>query len=167
MVEEDLQMCLEIIHIKSVYSTFKKGLEHCWPKTPKARQERTYILINKTFIKDKLTKQEYLEKIKNHLETHQDYINEMSEIHSANPITTRAKYKHERQRKALRKIQSNLKYMFVFQNYPQLKIPKTTNHIDGGLFSPLKRLLKNHNGLSKEHRKTLITQFCNSRGKKV
>ena len=134
----------------------------------KSEAGKNLYLINKTFIKDKLTKQEYLEKIKNHLETHQDYINEMSEIHSANPMTTRTKYKHERHRKALRKIQSNLKYMFVFQDYySQLKIPKTTNHIDGGLFSPMKKLLKNHNGLSKEHRKTLIIQFCNSRAKRV
>ena len=79
------------------------------------------------------------------------------------------RYKHERHRKALRKIKSNLKYMFTFQepleDYPTLNIPNTTNHIDGGLFSPLKKLLKNHNGLSKQHRKTLIIQFCNSREK--
>ena len=124
-----------------------------------------FYLINKTFIKDKLTKQEYLKKIEDHLKTHQDYINELSDIDRDNLKISRIKYKHERHRKALRKIQTNLKYMFILQDHPQLNIPKTTNHIDGGLFSPMKNLLKNHNDLPKEHRKTLITQFCNSRKK--
>ena len=150
------QICL--FHIQ-------KGIITLITKNPKSEAGKSLYQINKTFIKDKLSKQEYLQKIEDHLKTHQNYINEMSDIDRANPINTRTKYKHERHRKALRKIQTNLKYMFTFQDYPQLNIPKTTNHIDGGLFSPMKKLLKNHNGLSKEHRKTLIIQFCNSRGK--
>ena len=150
------QICL--FHIQ-------KGIRILLTCNPKSEAGKSLYQINKTFIKDKLTKQEYLDKIENHLKTHQDYINELSDIDRANPINTRIKYKHERHRKALKKIKTNLKNMFTFQDYPQLNIPKTTNHIDGGLFSPLKNLLKNHNGLSKEHRKVLITQFCNSRGK--
>ena len=144
----------------------QKGIRTLLTKNPKSEAGKNLYLINKTFIKDKLTKEIYIEKIKNHLETYQEYINEMSDKDPSEP-TNLAKYKHERHRKALRKIQTNLKYMFTFQTNPSLKIPNTTNHIDGGLFSPLKKLLKNHNGLSKEHRKTLIIQFCNSRGKKI
>ena len=149
------QICL--FHIQ-------KGVRTLLTKNPKSEAGKSLYLINKTFIKDKLTEEDYLEKIKNHLETHQDYINEMSDIDPTNS-SNQTKYKHIRHRKALRKIQTNLKYMFTFQDYPQLNVPKTTNHIDGGLFSPLKKLLNNHNGLSKEHRKILIIQFCNSRGK--
>ena len=136
----------------------QKGIRTLLTKNPKSDAGKSLYLINKTFIKDKLSKKDYLEKIEIHLKTHQDYINEMSDIDPT-------KYKHERHRKALRKIKSNLKHIFTFQDNSALNIPNTTNHIDGGLFSPLKRLLKNHNGLSKEHRKTLIIQFCNSRGK--
>ena len=136
----------------------QKSIRTLLTKNPKSEAGKNLYSINKTFIRDKLTKQEYLQKIEVHLKTNQDYINEMSD-------TDPTKYKHERHRKALRKIQNNLKFMFTFQDNPALNIPNTTNHIDGGLFSPMKKLLGNHNGLSKEHRKTLIVQFCNSRGK--
>ena len=144
----------------------QKGIRTLLTKNPKSEAGKNLYLINKTFIKDKLTRQEYLDKLKNHLETHKEYINELSD-RDPSESTNLIKYKHERHRKALRKIQTNLKYMFTFQDNPTLSIPNTTNHIDGGLFSPFKKLLKNHNGLSKEHRKTLIIQFCNSRGKKI
>ena len=85
------QICL--FHIQ-------KGIRTLLTKNPKSEAGKSLYLINKTFIKDKLTKQEYLEKIKNHLETHQDYINEMSDIDPT-------KYKHEKHRKALRKIKNN------------------------------------------------------------
>ena len=140
----------------------QKGIRTLLTKNPKSDAGKSLYLINKTFIKDKLTKYEYLKKIEHHLKTHQDYINEISD-------TDLTKYKHEQHRKALRKIKNNLKDIFTFQksikDNPNIIIPNTTNHIDGGLFSPLKNLLKNHNGLSKDHRKTLIIQFCNSRKK--
>ena len=148
----------------------QKGIRTLLTKNPKSEAGKNLSIINKTFIKDKLTKEDYLEKIKDHLKTHQEYINETTDLEPTNSSNP-AKYKHIRHRKALRKIQTNLKYMFTFQNYTEIIIPNTTNHIDGGLFSPLKKLLKkllkNHNGLSKEHRKTLIIQLCNSTGKKV
>ena len=140
----------------------QKGIRTLLTKNPRSDAGKSLYAINKSFIKDKLIRQEYLDKIEEHLQIHQDYINEISDIDPT-------RYKHERHRKALRKIKTNLKYMFTFQETIEdnsaLNIPNTTNHIDGGLFSPLKKLLKNHNGLSKEHRKTLIIQFCNSRGK--
>ena len=145
------QICL--FHIQ-------KGIRTQLTKNPKCEAGKSLYHINKSFIKDKLARQEYLNKIESHIKTHQDYINKMSDLDPT-------KYKHERHRKALRKIQNNLKYMFTFQDQPDsvFIIPNTTNHIDGGLFSPLKKLLGNHNGLSKDHRKTLIIQFCNSRRK--
>jgi hypothetical protein len=90
-------------------------------------------------------------------------------------------YKHQRLRKALNKYKNNLKYMFTYQiglklepnqeqnkePDPKLQISNTTNKIDGGVFSPLKKLLNNHNGLSKDHRKNYIIEFLNSKGKKL
>ena len=143
----------------------QKGISTLLTKNPKSQAGKDLNTINKTFIKDKLTSQEYIQKIQNHLKNYQEYINEMSDVDPT-------KYKHQRHRKALNKLKNNLKHMFTHQqpiidnpNTTNMKIPNTTNHIDGGLFSPMKNLLKNHNGLSKEHRKTLIIQFCNSRGK--
>jgi hypothetical protein len=49
--------------------------------------------------------------------------------------------------------------LFTYQDYPELNIPNTTNLLDGGVFSFLKRLLKNHNGLSRNFKKKLIDEI--------
>ena len=36
--------------------------------------------------------------------------------------------------------------LFTFQQYPRLNIPKTTNHIDGGINTKLKDLNRRHSG---------------------
>jgi hypothetical protein len=153
----------------------QKGVSTLLTRNPKSIAGKDLKQLNDTFIKNKLTKAQFLERIENYLKTHQEYLNEMSETDPIKPtdsITSRT-YKHQRLRKAINKYKNNLKYMFTFQDElkelkdePQLQIPNTTNHIDGGVFSHMKRLLKNHNGLTKERRKKLIIHFLNSRGYK-
>ncbi|WP_457605482.1 IS256 family transposase, variant Zn-binding type, partial [Nitratifractor sp.] len=53
-------------------------------------------------------------------------------------------YKHKRLRSAYRSLRNNFPYLFTYRSYPELKIHHTTNALDGGLFSPLKALLKIH-----------------------
>lgn len=50
-------------------------------------------------------------------------------------------------------------YIFTYQKQLQMKIPTTTNGLDGGVFSPLKNLLSTHNGMNFELRKKLIEDF--------
>jgi hypothetical protein len=73
--------------------------------------------------------------------------------------TKRWFYTHKRLRSAVRSIKTNLPYLFTYQDYPNLNIPNTTNLLDGGVFSFLKRLLKNHNGITKEFKKKLIDEI--------
>jgi hypothetical protein len=138
----------------------QKGVSVLLTRNPKSQAGKELKIINDTFIKLKLTKLQFLEQIQTYLKTHQDYLNEMSE-------TDPKQYKHQRLRKALNKYKNNLKFMFTCQIQTQQVIPNTTNHIDGGVFSPLKKLLNNHSGISKEFRKLLITEFLNSRGSKL
>ena len=138
----------------------QKGVSILLTRNPKSQAGKDLKQFNDTFIKLKLTKTQFLEQTEIYLKTHQDYLNEMSEIDPK-------QYKHQRLRKALNKYKNNLKYMFTCQTNPELKIPNTTNKIDGGIFSPLKKLLNNHNGLSKDHRKNYIIEFLNSRGQKL
>jgi hypothetical protein len=138
----------------------QKGVRTLLTKNPKSEAGKDLYKLNKTFIQDKLTQQQFLHEIEAYLQKHQLYLNEKSE-------TNPKQYKHQRLRKALNKYKNNLKYMFTYQSNPQLQIPNTTNHIDGGLFSPMKKLLNNHNGLSKLHRKSWIILFLNSRGKSI
>lgn len=138
----------------------QKGVSTLLTRNPKSIAGNDLKRFNDTFIKQKLTKSQFLEHIEAYLKTNKDYLNEMSE-------TDPTKYKHQRLRKALNKYKNNLKYLFVFQTNPELEIPNTTNKIDGGLFSPMKNLLRNHNGMSKVHRKNWMIRFLNSRGKSI
>jgi hypothetical protein len=136
----------------------QKGVSTLLTRNPKSTAGKELKQFNDTFIKLRLSKAQFLEQMEIYLKNHQDYLNEMSETDSKQP-------KHKRLRKAINKYKNNLKYMFTFQNSPEFGIPNTTNKIDGGVFSPLKRLLNNHNGLSKIHRKMWIILFLNSNGK--
>jgi hypothetical protein len=149
----------------------QKGISVLLTRNPKSQAGKELKLLNDTFIKLRLTKEQFTDQIEIYLKTHQDYLCEMSE-------TEPTRYKHEKLRKALNKHRNNLKYMFTYQTTteadPQLQsqqqplpqIPNTTNHIDGGVFSPLKKLLNNHPGTTKQRRKNLIIEILNSRGSK-
>ncbi len=67
-------------------------------------------------------------------------------------------YTHRRIRSAYRSLITNLPNLFTYQKYPELKIPNTTNSIDG-YFSRLKSLLSVHRGLTKQRRYKLIQEI--------
>ena len=78
------------------------------------------------------------------------YLNERSE----SAVTG----KHKKLRSAYLSLKRNVPYLFVFEEYPQLRIPNTTNALDGS-FSNLKNKLRNHNGLSLSRKKKFIDGF--------
>lgn len=67
-------------------------------------------------------------------------------------------YTHRRLRSAYRSIHTNLPYLFTYQRYPLLKIPNTTNSLDG-YFGKLKQLLNTHRGLTVERRYRMIQEI--------
>lgn len=77
---------------------------------------------------------------------------------TTNPETGRWFYTHKRIRSAYRSLKNNLPYLFTYQKYPELKIPNTTNSLDG-YFSRLKGLLNVHHGLNFERKKRLIIEI--------
>lgn len=68
------------------------------------------------------------------------------------------RYVHKKLRSAYRSLKTNLPWLFTWYNHMELKIPNTTNAIDG-YFSDLKNKLRNHNGLSIERKKKFIDEF--------
>ena len=75
-----------------------------------------------------------------------------------NPVTNKSFYTHKRLRSAYRSLKNNLPWLFTrYDNY-ELKIPNTTNAIDGH-FADLKNKLRNHNGLSLKRKKKFIVEF--------
>ncbi len=72
--------------------------------------------------------------------------------------TGKSSYTHKRIRSAYRSIISNLPYLFVWYDNFELKIPNTTNAIDGQ-FADLKNKLRNHNGMALDRKKKFIIDF--------
>ena len=64
-------------------------------------------------------------------------------------------YTHRRIRSAYRSLNTSLPYLFTYQKHPRLKIPNTTNSLDG-FFIKLKSLVNIHKGLSPKRRLKLI-----------
>jgi len=70
-------------------------------------------------------------------------------------------YTHRRIRSAYRSLKNNLPYLFTYQKYPELKIPNTTNSLDG-YFSHLKDRLQVHRGLKPQRRWRMIQEILGS-----
>ncbi|MBX9784700.1 MAG: hypothetical protein K2X48_15535 [Chitinophagaceae bacterium] len=68
------------------------------------------------------------------------------------------RYVHKKLRSAYRSLKTNLPYLFTWYDNMELKIPNTTNAIDGH-FADLKNKLRNHNGLSIARKKKFIDEF--------
>jgi hypothetical protein len=75
-----------------------------------------------------------------------------------NHETGKSFYTHKRLRSAYRSLKNNLQWLFTWYDYFELKIPNTTNAIDGH-FADLKNKLRNHNGLSLNRKIKFIDGF--------
>jgi len=67
-------------------------------------------------------------------------------------------FTHRKLRAAYRSLTTNLPYLFTYQKYPLLKLPNTTNTLDG-MFSQIKNRLAVHRGAKKEFRYKLIGEI--------
>ena len=77
---------------------------------------------------------------------------------TVNSLTNKSFYTHKRLRSAYRSLKNNLPWLFTWYDYYELKIPNTTNAIDGH-FADLKNKLRNHNGLSLKRKMKFIDGF--------
>lgn len=82
------------------------------------------------------------------------YLNERT----VDPETNKSHYTHKRLRSAYLSVKRNIPILFTWYENIGMGIPNTTNLIDGH-FSQLKRMLRSHNGMSKEHRNKLVVGF--------
>jgi hypothetical protein len=79
-------------------------------------------------------------------------------------ISGKTTYTHRRLRAARRSIVEHLPWLFTYEVYPELGIPNTTNMLEG-TNSEMKRCLRNHNGLTKQHRNKFIDGFLETWGR--
>ena len=88
-------------------------------------------------------------------EIHKDFLNEKT----LNESTGKAYYTHAKLVSAYKSLRTNLPYLFTHKKYKYLHIQNTTNGLDGGVFSPMKKLLKIHNGFTKSLKLKMVDDY--------
>jgi hypothetical protein len=71
----------------------------------------------------------------------------------------KSSYTHKKLVTAYKSIRRNLKYLFTYKKHKNLSLSNTTNLIEGGVFSPLKILIKIHRGLSKSLKLKIVDDY--------
>lgn len=93
----------------------------------------------------KATETRFKNKLLDWYRKYKGFLDEMTVNYETGEIT----YTHYKLRAAYISLCSNLDHLFTYKNLPDLYIPNTTNHPDGGKFSDLKNRIRVHRGLSK------------------
>lgn len=75
------------------------------------------------------------------------------------PESNKSSYTHKKLVAAYKSIRRNLPHLFTYKNHKKLSLPNTTNLIEGGVFSPLKILIKIHRGLSKSLKLKIVDNY--------
>ena len=76
-----------------------------------------------------------------------------------NEVTGKESFTHAKLVSAYRSLRTNLPYLFIYKKHKQLGIHNTTNSLDGGVFSPMKMLIKIHRGLSKSLKIKMVDDY--------
>jgi len=95
--------------------------------------------------------------------SHKDFLGEKSLNIKSGKLTPT----HTKLLSAYKSLTTNLPYLFTYKNYKELKIPNTTNSLDGGVFSHLKKLVKLHQGLAMKRKVKLIDEFLSRYNEKI
>lgn len=138
-----VQMCqFHQVSIITRYLTKKPKLE-----ASKELKELTQILV-------KTDKESFTGGLQSWFEKWQKFLDERS----IDSKTKKSYYTHKKLRSAYRSLKNNMPYLFTWYDNLELRIPNTTNAIDGH-FAALKNKLRNHNGLSITRKKKFINEF--------
>ncbi len=101
------------------------------------------------------TQEKFTEKLDDWYEKYKDILLEKS----INQTTKKASYTHPKIVSAYRSLRRNIPYLFTYKKYPDFNIHNTTNAIDGGVFSPMKKLIHVHAGLSKSLKLKIVDYY--------
>lgn len=160
------------IEIQSIICDGRKGIPQTFPDIPvqlchfhQVQTVRRYLTRNpKTEAGKELwqlalilkisSRANFESNLKAWFERHQDFFNERTK----NLETGKSHYTHPRLRSAYFSLKRNLESLFVFEKYPELTIPNTTNLLDG-TFSDVKRLLACHHGMSKSNKVQFVQDY--------
>lgn len=121
--------------------------------TKKPRMQASKELWEHTLLLAHTDKESFEGGLKAWYEQWKDFLNERTIDEKGSK-----RYIHKKLRSAYRSLNTNLPWLFTWYDNMSLKIPNTTNAIDGH-FADLKNKLRNHNGLSITRKKKFIDEF--------
>jgi hypothetical protein len=78
---------------------------------------------------------------------------------TTNSETGKSFYTHYKVRSAYRSLRANLPYLFTYKKQKQLSIPRTTNPLEAEVFSPMKKLINVHTGMSKSLKLKMVDEY--------
>lgn len=94
-----------------------------------------------------------------------DFANERTYHTDPSPGTRKWWYTHGRLRSVYRQLAhlTDTGQLFAYVRYAHVELPRTTNHIEGGINSQIRTLLKQHRGLTQSHQQRLVDWYLYSR----
>jgi len=119
------------------------------PKTQAAKELRNIVLLL-----SRTDKESFTGMLRDWSENWRGFLDERAK----DPESGKTRFVHRRLRSAYRSLSSNLPWLFTWYDLMELRIPNTTNAIDGE-FAHLKNKLRNHNGLSTKMKIKFIDEF--------
>ena len=131
----------------------KKTIQRYLTQNPRLEAGKDLKKIMK--ILTKTTESKFIQKLDKWYDKYQDFLAEKT----INSETLKESYKHKRLRSAYRSLITNIPYLFTYQKHTDFTINNTTNAIDGGVFSPMKKLLKIHNGFTKSLKLKMVDDY--------
>ncbi len=167
-----LQLQKEGFCIKAIVCDGRKGLLHLFPGIPiqmcqfhqlaiitryltrKPKLQAAKELRELALMLTKTDKESFEGSLNDWHRKWETFLNERTK----DPLTGKSRYTHRRLRSAYRSLKTNLPWLFTWYDNIELKIPNTTNAIDGH-FADLKNKLRNHNGLSLQRKQKFIDEF--------
>lgn len=127
------------------------------PKTD-AGQALLHLVRQLTAIRTRRQRRRWLRAYRHWLRRHETFLKQRT----LNPTGLRRWWYTHRKLRAVRSLLNNsLPDLFHYIRYPE--IPRTTNHVEGGINSRLKDLFRRHRGLSLDRKTTLTAWYLSSR----
>jgi hypothetical protein len=155
--EAKIQRCL--VHIERLVRI--KLTRH--PKTVAGRE--LLILVQGLFtVRTRRQRRRWLRAYRRWERRHATFLKERSYGEPKAGKKRRWWYTHRNIRAARSLIRNALPHLFTFVRYPQ--VPRTTNHVEGGVNSRLKELVLRHRGLSPNQKQALVAAYLTQRNLK-
>lgn len=124
----------------------------------RAGQELLALVKELLHIRTRRQRRHWLRRYRRWLTKYDCFLKERTD----NPWSKRHWWYTHRKLRAVRSLITHcLPYIFTFVRYPE--IPRTSNHVEGGINSRVKDLLKIHRGLSPDKQRVLVAWYLYSR----